>query len=127
MRVLWNDNLKIGIEHIDKQHEEIFMLLNVLYEAIEAGAAYEILEHVVKELIQYTLTHFTAEFYYMTLKADPNRGAHNFEHEEFTRGVNTFAIKLMDGDTFFAKELADFMHGWLTNHITTVDIKLRDL
>ena len=125
--VSWDPNLEVGIEHIDAQHRALFALLNNLYAAIENRTAEDVLLTTIKQLVTYSIEHFTSEMAFMAIKQYPDRWAHNFEHEEFQRKIREFVARIYEGDIFFAKEVADFVHSWLVNHIATVDAKLKGL
>lgn len=56
----WTEDLDTGIEVIDKQHRRLVEYLNELNTAINAGDKAGV-NHVLEELIDYTLSHFSFE------------------------------------------------------------------
>ena len=56
----WSNDLDTGIAVIDTQHRRIVDLINELNTANETGDP-AVIKHVLNELVDYTLSHFTFE------------------------------------------------------------------
>ena len=111
----WTSDLNTGIEVIDKQHQRIVDLLNELNESNETGDR-GATNHVLNELVDYTLTHFAFE---EELQEKANYSfikAHKRVHEIFTRRVAEFQKRAAGGEDV-APEVLSMLKVWLVNHI----------
>jgi hemerythrin len=111
----WSSDLDTGIEVIDKQHQRIVDYLNELNSANENGDQ-AVTNHVLGELVDYTLTHFAFEEELQEKANYPFLKAHKRVHEIFTRRVAEFQRRAADGENV-APELLSMLKIWLVNHI----------
>ncbi len=111
----WSNDLDTGIEVIDKQHHRIVELINELNTANESGDP-AVIKHVLGELVDYTLSHFTFEEE-LQLKANyPFYKAHKRVHEIFTKRVAQFQQRAAEGENV-VPEVLSMLKTWLVNHI----------
>jgi len=80
---LWNDNLAIGIEHIDTQHKELFSRFDQLLKACRDGQGREELSRLLEFLNDYVREHFSAEEEFMRSSGYVDLEDHLLEHEVF--------------------------------------------
>lgn len=111
----WSSDLNTGIEVIDKQHQRIVDYLNELDSANETGDR-EVTNHVLKELVDYTLTHFAFEEELQEKANYPFLKAHKRVHEIFTKRVAEFQQRAAAGENV-APEVLSMLKIWLVNHI----------
>lgn len=111
----WSSDLNTGIEVIDKQHQRIVDYLNELDSANESGDR-AVTNHVLKELVDYTLTHFAFEEELQEKANYPFLKAHKRVHEIFTKRVAEFQQRATAGENV-APELLSMLKIWLVNHI----------
>jgi hemerythrin len=111
----WSSDLNTGIEVIDKQHQRIVDYLNELDSANETGDK-EVTNHVLKELVDYTLTHFAFEEELQEKANYPFLKAHKRVHEIFTKRVAEFQQRAAAGENV-APEVLSMLKIWLVNHI----------
>ncbi|MBI5891748.1 MAG: bacteriohemerythrin [Nitrosomonadales bacterium] len=111
----WSSDLDTGIEVIDKQHQRIIDYLNELNSANESGDR-EATNRVLKELVDYTLTHFAFEEELQERAAYPFLKAHKRVHEIFTKRVAEFQRRAAAGENV-TPELLSMLKIWLVNHI----------
>ena len=111
----WSSDLDTGIEVIDKQHQRIVDYLNELDSANEGGDR-EVTNHVLKELVDYTLTHFAFEEELQEKAGYPFLKAHKRVHEIFTKRVAEFQQRAAAGENV-TPELLSMLKIWLVNHI----------
>ena len=57
----WDDKYSIGISIIDEQHKKLFGIINRTIYAKEHSNDIEELKEVLREMTDYTVTHFTTE------------------------------------------------------------------
>lgn len=111
----WSSDLDTGIAVIDTQHRRIVDLINELNTANESGDP-KITNHVLAELVDYTVSHFSFEEE-LQLKANyPFYKAHKRVHEVFTKRVKEFQERAAAGENV-TPELLSMLKIWLVNHI----------
>ncbi|MBI5006820.1 MAG: bacteriohemerythrin [Nitrosomonadales bacterium] len=111
----WSSDLDTGIEVIDKQHRRIVDYLNELNSANSSGDL-EATNHVLNELVDYTITHFAFEEELQERAGYPFLKAHKRVHEIFTKRVAEFQKRASVGENV-APELLSMLKIWLVNHI----------
>ncbi|MDD2928983.1 MAG: bacteriohemerythrin [Sideroxydans sp.] len=111
----WSNDLDTGIEVIDKQHRRIVDLINELNSANESGDT-AVINHVLGELVDYTLSHFSFEEELQEKANYPFSKAHKRVHEIFTKRVGEFQQRAAGGENV-APELLSMLKIWLVNHI----------
>ena len=111
----WSSDLNTGIDVIDKQHQRIVDYLNELSDANEHGDV-KATNHVIFELVDYTLTHFAFEEELQERANYPFLKAHKRVHEIFTKRVAEFQKRAEAGENV-APELLSMLKIWLVNHI----------
>ncbi|MEO0288940.1 MAG: bacteriohemerythrin [candidate division WOR-3 bacterium] len=119
----WNDSLKTGNEKIDEQHQKLIGMINLLYTSMKKGEGKNVLEKLLKELLDYTKYHFETEEKIFSKIKDKNIEKHIKEHSDFTFKINEFKLRFESGEKFFTIELLNFLKDWLLNHIKKVDIE----
>ena len=113
--ILWSHDLDTGIGVIDNQHKRIVEYLNELHNANETGDMDEI-NHVLDELVDYTVTHFTFEEELQEKAEYPFLKAHKRVHEIFAKRVVEFQNRSKAGENV-GGELLGMLKIWLINHI----------
>jgi len=111
----WSNDLNTGIEVIDKQHRRLVEYLNELNTAIAEGDQKGV-KHVLDELIDYTLSHFSFEEELMEKAGYPFFKAHKRVHDIFTKRVGEFLKRAEQGENV-APEILSMLKIWLINHI----------
>jgi hemerythrin len=111
----WSNDLNTGIEVIDKQHRRIVDLINELNSTHEGGDQAAV-NHVMAELIDYTLSHFSFEEELQAKAQYPYSKAHKRVHEIFTKRVSEFQQRAKKGENV-APEVLSMLNAWLFNHI----------
>jgi hemerythrin len=120
----WSSDLETGIEVIDKQHQRIVDYLNELNDANDSGDR-EATNHVLGELVDYTLTHFAFEEELQEKAGYPFLKAHKRVHEIFTKRIAEFQKRAANGENV-APELLSMLKIWLVNHIKGDDADYAD-
>ncbi|MBI4807487.1 MAG: bacteriohemerythrin [Nitrosomonadales bacterium] len=111
----WSSDLDTGIDVIDKQHRRIVDYLNELNSANSSGDQ-AVTNHVLNELVDYTLTHFAFEEELQEKAGYPFLKAHKRVHEIFTKRIAEFQRRAAGGENV-APELLSMLKIWLVNHI----------
>ena len=125
-RYLWRDEYAMGDPAVDRQHRQLFVLLDRLYEAVCIGEGQEAVGGVLEELLAYTREHFHLEEVVMRDINYPAREAHQQEHEKLMAEVRHQLETFRRGERIVSIELLEFMNNWLGNHILKSDRQVSD-
>ncbi len=117
----WNGRLSVGVDKMDEQHHVLFEILNDLHAAMMKGNAGSITGSLLKNLVEYTRTHFTAEEGLMARTSYPGIVAHREQHRVLIKQVENYAERFERGEITLNLHLLNFLRDWLTNHIQRMD------
>ncbi|MDD5159521.1 MAG: hemerythrin family protein [Sulfuricurvum sp.] len=114
------DALKVGVDSIDKRHEEFY----TLYDILKNSADSEFLE-AFDAVILHTQGHFAEEEADMEGIVYPNKAEHKQEHQKALEEMNYFREKVSSGKLMFAKAyVKDRLGDWFRNHLLNMDSDL---
>lgn len=118
----WTPDLAVGVEDIDRQHEELFDLTRRFLEAVGSARTEQLLD-VLAHLGGHIDTHFATEEALMRVHGYPGAEAHAREHAAFRvtfeELVSRFARYGDDERVQSAVERE--VCNWLERHIATSD------
>jgi len=117
----WSDKYSVNVKEIDGQHMKLIGLLNELHTAMSAGKGKVVVSGVLKNLIEYTAYHFSAEENYMVQLGYPGYSEHRNEHVEFVKKVKEFNQKFEAGESIVTIDMIKFLNGWVSGHIIGID------
>ncbi|HHV94324.1 MAG TPA: hemerythrin family protein [Firmicutes bacterium] len=127
---MWKDKYRIGVELIDRQHQELFNRVSNFLQAVEGeGTWEEKLEQVTStmEFMQnYVVEHFEAEEQYQREVNFPEYETHKRVHDDFKATVNDYA------ETFaregynqeLVQEFGAKLMTWLIMHVAAADQRI---
>jgi hemerythrin-like metal-binding protein len=121
--IIWDETYSVRIAEIDLQHQKFTALLDMLFEAIEAGRAKSALSGILRELVAYAVYHFDTEERLMIKYRYPELGAHQKEHEEFRAKMLAFQRNFAEGKETLSGDLVKFMTHWIADHVMNSDKK----
>lgn len=122
----WSDQLSVGIEEIDNQHEVLVNILGELQQKLLSKLEdAEILE-VLRRLQKYAEEHFALEESMMEpIKAQvPNYVLHISEHRNFEETVQGLMYRFAQEGHNVAWQMFIFLGDWLVRHIQQTDVVL---
>jgi hemerythrin len=117
----WDSSYSVKVIRCDNDHKKLFALINGLHDAMLAGKGEKHLQHLVKELENYTKFHFSAEEQLLEKAKYPALVAHCAAHRDFEKTVNRFHQDLAAGKGANAISMLNFLKDWLAKHIKQVD------
>lgn len=125
-RLNWTPKLSVGVDEIDRQHQELIKRINDLMDGMEAGVGPEQVKSLLDYLEKYVVLHFGAEEELMARHDYPRRGEHVEEHAEFVRDMARLrAQHQVEGATVaFTVEFNNRVCAWLVRHIMRTDVAL---
>jgi hemerythrin len=126
------EEIVIGVEEIDRQHQELFRHMHALRDALQEGAGSrdEVLR-TVRFLGEFTTEHFSTEERWMRRHNYPGILIHEKEHQAFLLTFAEIKQKVQAMETqhemnapLLAIEIERKLEDWLKNHIEKLDKKL---
>lgn len=122
MLFTWDEKYNVNVKVIDDQHKKLVDYINELDEAIRVGEGKEVLEDLLKDLIDYTHTHFATEERLMIDYGYPRYKRHKKEHDDLTKHVLNIQNKFLENDSIAVTLHAmKFLSEWLDNHLLGTD------
>ena len=121
--LVWSDKYLTGISKIDSDHENLFLIVNVLYDTVHNGQENTKVSPLLAALGEYVKKHFTAEELIMRSANYPGLSEHMEKHRALNRRVRRY-IELADDnpEEININELLEFLKSWLTNHVLKSDM-----
>jgi len=119
--ITWEDKYSVKVPRLDKQHQQLFSLINQLHDAMRMGQANEVMSRILGELIAYTKNHFAAEEQMLQSSSYPDLKAHQAQHREFTDKMLSFQKELGAGKMTLSIDVMRYLRDWLSNHIMKTD------
>lgn len=125
--IKWNDELSVGLDSIDSQHKELFRVINAFYNSIADKLGKAAVLQAIKDMENYTITHFTAEEGMMRRAGYTGLDLHMKEHKDFVDTVADFRKRYEEGRLLLSLEVSGFIKNWITNHIMKTDQQYKGL
>jgi len=119
----WNDSYNLGIKEIDEQHQNLFALVNKMYNYVVQGAEQNATRKILEELIDYTLLHFATEEAEFKRQQYPKFEEHKQEHDDLVRIVWEFQGRVREKSITISFEVLEMLSDWLKNHTTHSDLE----
>jgi hemerythrin len=119
-KLVWTDQLSVGIEVIDQQHRRIVEYINQLDDALSFGHSREEIGNLINDLVDYTMSHFGFEESLQEEAGYPFLISHRKVHELFTQRVTEYQTRFENGEDV-CKGLNSLLVTWLFNHIKRDD------
>lgn len=124
----WTDALSVGVEEIDRDHQQLVAMINKLFGAClvpetEAAAVKAILD----ELIAYTRDHFDREIRLQEEMGYPEVDEHRALHQELIDKANALRAELDETSAnAMGNAVERLLRDWLVEHIMGHDKPLGD-
>lgn len=118
--LIWTDDLRVGIDEIDKDHQQIFSLINrasrISFDDDQVG-------EIIEQMIVFTSHHFRREEVIMQVVSYPDFDDHCSSHHELEAQVETLANSWRNHPSVETRqELQHFLRDWWRSHILEQDI-----
>lgn len=120
--LVWTENLRIGVDAIDKDHQMLFSLLNkVLHSELTPVD----LNVVLSNLVDYTQFHFRCEEKVMEICNMPGFEAHKAEHAEIAAKVGRFVEAWsLETNPEKLEQFHEMFREWFLEHVRTDDVEI---
>ena len=121
----WNDAYSLGSNKIDKEHKHLFHIAGKAFGVVNPDKKLEKIRTILKELIEYTKTHFDNEEKFMKSISYPELDTHHQAHQKIIISMKNFTKKLPAMSIIeIEKELAHLIEIWFIHHIIYIDKKI---
>ena len=121
--VSWDPKYITGIDLIDKQHKELFIIINQLNEACHIGG--DAVDFTFKEsmskMVQYVRVHFSTEDYFLKLIKFPEYEDHKKQHDTLIKSILDAAAQYNSGKAFVPNAFVRTLKDWILSHIAFYD------
>jgi hemerythrin len=128
MSIEWDEaKLSTGLRDIDAQHKEWIRRFNEFDQAVMDGKGTDVIFNTLAFLMQYTEAHFSLEEERMAACSCPALADNRHAHAAFRLRLDELLsyLKKEQPTTVEVVSLKQELEEWVTNHICTIDIKLR--
>ncbi len=105
----------------DSEHQELFGLLNTLYDEATGGADRSQIGASLDALIAFVVDHFAHEEKEMQAAGYDGYASHKAEHEALIGICADLQKKFHAGEADVTDEVGQMVKGWLDQHIPTFD------
>ncbi|MDW7674144.1 MAG: bacteriohemerythrin [Bacillota bacterium] len=123
MSIEWTEDLAVGIDIIDSQHQELFKRINQLLDACNHGKGRETVDQIISFLEDYVVSHFSTEEEQMQKYNYPAYEAHKKQHTDFI--ANFLQLKERIYNEGLGAHIAIYTNhiviDWLQDHINKTD------
>ncbi len=116
----WKEELCIGIDVIDKQHQTIAEYVNEFATAIEQKA--DNTHELLVKLVDYTKFHFTTEEQYFSCLSKEDKLLHKLQHKHIAEELEELVKR--DAAESLTDEVYHNLVDWFVIHIECEDSKL---
>jgi len=121
-----NEKYKIGVSHIDEEHEKLFEIGERAYQLLKNPYAidkYDKIVEVIEELKEYTVYHFKDEEDYMKSINYKRLFTQKIDHADFIKKINEVNLDKIDQNQDEAiMGILTFLNDWLISHILEKDL-----
>lgn len=119
----WSKDYEIGIPEMDRQHRELFRLLDRFYASLEASESPDNLVILAEDLQHYMELHFSDEERLMHSIGYRQVTEQKLMHQEIALKLGVLKNRLNEGRSPTAFYLDDEQRSWLRSHIMHEDQK----
>jgi hemerythrin len=121
--VVWDEKYATGVDLIDLQHKELFLLTNELFRACLTGekALKSVFTETMGRMVDYVRFHFSAEQELLHRIKYPEYQEHKKQHEKLIRDILEAVKAHHKGEKFVPNQFVRTMRDWILGHIALSD------
>lgn len=123
---VWTQQLSIGVEPMDHDHQKIIALMNELEKAYSSNASFSAQDRAFKNLAEFTRKHFRDEEAYMESIDFPQLASHKMIHEKLLGNMEDHYLAFRQSQKL-DEQVFTFLRFWLKSHICGIDRKYAEL
>jgi len=126
----WTDNYLVNIHKMDEQHKALFATAGKLYKLLLGHKDLKQIDKIFSNLVRQTLVHFQTEEELMKTHGYPDYPHHKELHDILVQQLKDIqsSQQTIQSSNYLQPwierlEVADYLSGWLVNHIVDEDKK----
>jgi hemerythrin len=119
-KIIWDKRYNIDNGIIDKQHQYLVKLINLIADETEYIST-EAVKAIFVELIHYANIHFHDEEEIMMKTNYPHKKEHKQEHRKFVEDLEKIELDVIFENPKAIDKILKFLKEWLINHILISD------
>ena len=119
----WKPEYSVNKEELDLHHQEMFHILNSVYDNLMNSKESSFLLPSIDKLSAIAKYHISVEEQYLREMRVPDIDHHIAKHREFTQSIETIRNGYNDNYLEASKELIILLGEWLFNHVLKEDRK----
>ncbi|MGD0585529.1 MAG: bacteriohemerythrin [Oryzomonas sp.] len=123
----WKPEYSVNKEELDRHHQEMFHILNSVYDSLMNSREANFLLPSIDKLSAITKSHLSLEEQYLKEMCVPDIDHHLAKHREFTESIEMIRKDYDDNYLEASKELIILLGEWLFNHVLKEDRKYSDM
>ncbi len=126
--IKWEEKFATGVPDLDEQHKKIFSFLNDFENMVKQHKTAASIKKAIDFLEHYAKIHFNFEEISMTKYHCLERMKNKDDHQVFLDTVTKYRARFAkEGYTEgLLRELHRWIEKWITEHICTVDVHLKE-
>jgi len=122
----WENEYNTGDPKIDEQHQQVFVFINQLHQALKLKKDEEEIRNILKGLSDYSVYHFKLEEDQMLTTCYPKYDAHLEEHKIFIDRLLLLTNNMEEKHKSINLRLLKFLKAWFAGHMLNTDKKFVD-
>lgn len=122
-RIAWNDSFSVGVPKMDRQHQVIIDMVNVLLDNSDSDVDSEIISDTLTRMTEYAQEHFRNEEDYLLESGHPDIETHKAAHREFRKKTVALCMDTMKHQNTIPAETLEFLKNWWVTHILETDMQ----
>jgi hemerythrin len=128
MAIKWTEELSVGVELIDQEHQLMFEKAGLLFDAGKKGQAKEEIASLLLFLDEYTKKHFADEEKFMASVSYPELDKQKTMHAGFIGELGKLKKDYIDSGSNISviMNANQMVIDWLVKHIANEDKKIGD-
>lgn len=115
----WQPEYSVGIETIDRQHQEILGYINQLTTALDSGDRWHVSHYLLIQITDFIKVHFAVEEALLEITRYPELEPHRASHREIVAHILSLQAKAVKED--ISVELVQFLRDWFIGHVLKSD------
>ncbi|HKM48118.1 MAG TPA: bacteriohemerythrin [Terriglobales bacterium] len=119
--IRWDPSCSVNVAELDQQHQQLFGAVAELEQALRTGRADTVINKLLEEVIEHTISHFATEERLMEECGYPGLDAHRRDHQELSQKLTMFNLSNLAGGPGVPAALLVFLQAWLQDHILKTD------
>lgn len=120
----YDKRFSVGIQSIDEEHAKLFQLMEEIRSSLSLGRGRQVIGSVLRDLLNYTQTHFVNEEALMVKYQYPDYTSHKQYHDNFVDTVVKATRDYLEGKTIPVVKIKELLFDWLVEHIKEQDKRM---